>query len=151
MGHEYWYYLVPIKLEGTTIEEFERNLNDYKRENLFYDDRSLYDKLSQYMFDHAPTPHDNHYTWVNTHWLDDFTYCWWDEIDEYFNPYLTKNRYVDTRRKYTVKKVDKKLKNDIKHIMEEGKDKKIEDKYAWLKILEFIIDNYGGYCYHYVY
>jgi hypothetical protein len=113
--------------------------------------RPLYDKLSDYMMDHAPTPYDHHYTWVNTRWLDDLTYCWWDEIDQYFNPYLTKNRYRDVERTYTVKKVDKKLKEDIKHIMQEGKDNKIEDEYAWRKILEFIVDNYGGYCYHYIY
>lgn len=84
MGHEYWYYLVPIKLEGTTVEEFQKNLNICKQDNLFYDNRAEYERTSEYLFNHAPTPYDHHYIGINTRWLDDLTYCWWDVIDDSF-------------------------------------------------------------------
>lgn len=142
MGHEYWYYFVPLK-EGTDIKEFEEHLNEYDE---WSDDKEERDIHFQYLSEHAPRyKGECEYAWVNTRWLDDFTYCYWEEIDKYFK---------DVEGYKIVKKIDKKFKDGIKEIMMEGTgdNRKLTcSEHRWIKILEFIIDNYGGYCYHYVY
>lgn len=142
MGHEYWYYFIPIK-EGTDIQEFEKHLNEYDE---WSDDKEERDRHFEYICEHAPRYEGEcEYNWVNMRWVDDFTYCWWEEIEAYFK---------DSEGNKKARMIDKQFKDDIKEIMMEGKadNRKLAcSDYRWIKMLEFIIDNYGGYCYHYVY
>ena len=105
MGHEYWYYFIPIK-EGTDIKEFEEHLNEHDE---WDDDKERRQLHGDYISDHAPRYQGEcEYAWVNIRWLDDFTYCYWEEIENYFK---------DGDNRKIVRKIDKQFKDDIKELM----------------------------------
>lgn len=70
---------------------------------------------------------------------DPSEYEWWTEIKDWFGKDL--------------KPINKELKDKLKDLLtyeNKGKTDATDDWYL-KKIYEFIIDNWGGYCYHYVY
>lgn len=70
---------------------------------------------------------------------DPFEYEWWNEIRDWFGKDL--------------KPIDKDLKDKLKDLLTYDNKEKSDATDDWYlkKIYEFIIDNWGGYCYHYVY
>lgn len=80
-----------------------------------------------------------YFTLYSSWYADPFEYEWWIEIKEYF------------RKNGPLIKIDKQLKEHIKGIMSYEDKKLATASYMMMEIYEFIIDNWGGFCYHYVY
>jgi hypothetical protein len=118
--------------------EFTGNLNDYVPENHPHYDIECEKSISGYVYDHTDKQDLEYFELWGP--IEPFEYEWWQDITEYF------------KKNGPLVKIDKKLKDDITKILKYSDGTWVSKPgYMIMAIYEFIIDNYGRYCYHYVY
>lgn len=116
--------------------EMKGSLNDYVPEGHPHYDIECEKTISSYIYEQTKN-HDLEYfeLWGT---IEPFEYEWWQDMRKLFGNNLVK--------------IDKELKDNIKRILKYSDGTWVSKPgYMIMELYEFIIDNYGRYCYHYVY